>query len=79
MLKFISELPASFDPDTIRAMSDALDEAWRTVQTNKRKFNLNAASSAAREVLAEHIISMAKKGELDRQRLIDGALARLRL
>jgi hypothetical protein len=79
MLKYISELPASFGPDIIRVISDALDEAWRTVQANKRRFKVDANSSAARDVLAVHIIAMAKKGELDRQRLIEGALARLRL
>jgi hypothetical protein len=79
MLKYISELPASFGPDTIRIMSDALDDAWRAVQANKAKFNVNAHGTAARDLLANHIVAMAKKGELDRQRLVDGALARLRL
>jgi hypothetical protein len=79
MLKYIKQVPASFSPDTIRIMSEALDEAWRAFQANKRKLSLTAEETAARDLLASHIIAMAKKGELDRQRLIDGALARLSL
>jgi hypothetical protein len=40
---------------------------------------LNGGGDAIRTILAQHIIAMAEEGERDRQRLIEGALARLKL
>ena len=37
------------------------------------------SADAIRTILAKHIIAMAEEGERDRQRLIQGALARLKL
>ena len=41
--------------------------------------HLNGGGDAARAVLAKHIFAMAQQGELDRERLVEGALARLKL
>jgi hypothetical protein len=40
---------------------------------------LNGSGDAVRTILAKHIIAMAEQGERNRQRLIEGALARLKL
>jgi len=72
----LDEQTGAFDPETISILGSALDGAWRSLEN---KSQMNGDAEAARTVLAKHIIDMAKKGERDRQRLIEGALARLRL
>ena len=67
---------AAFNPETIRILSDALDDAWRRLEAGAR---LNGSADAARAALAKYIITMANRGERDRQRLTEGALQRLRL
>jgi hypothetical protein len=51
-----------------RKARNALDEAWRRVKSN----HLNGRAYGARTVLAQHIFAMAKQGERDPHRLIDG-------
>jgi hypothetical protein len=79
MVPYLAANPEAFDPESIRLLSGALDDAWRVVQANESKFKINGNAEGARDLLAKHIIDMAKQGELDRQRLIEGALARLKL
>jgi hypothetical protein len=79
MIRYLAEHPAAFDPDAIRILSEALDDAWRMVQADEDQFKINGHAAAARDALAKHIVDMAKKGERDRQRLIEGALCRLKL
>ena len=64
-----------FDQETLHILGNALDEAWRRVKSN----HLNGRAYGARTVLAQHIFAMAKQGERDPHRLIDGALMRLTL
>jgi hypothetical protein len=64
-----------FDPQTLRILGEALDDAWQRVKRN----HLNGRAYAARSVLAQHIYAMAKQGERDPRHLIDGALMRLKL
>jgi hypothetical protein len=73
----LSEKTASFNPETMRLLGSALDDAWDRLQTAQVYFN--GSADAARTILAKHLISMAKQGERDRQRLIAGALARISL
>ena len=61
-----------FDPQTLRILGEALDDAWQRVKRN----HLNGRAYAARSVLAQHIYAMAKQGERDPRHLIDGALMR---
>ena len=79
MLRYLKDEPAAFDPNTIRILSRALDDAWQAVQANKTTFKMDDHRNGAREALAKHIVDMAKKGERNPQRLIEGALSRLRL
>jgi hypothetical protein len=64
-----------FDPETLHILGGALDDAWLRLDRTL----LNGSGDAARTVLARHIISMAKQGERNRRRLMEGALARLTL
>ena len=77
MIRYLSQNPEAFDPETIDIMIRALDDAWERVQAGGTR--LDGQAGAARTVLAKHIVDMVKQGERDRQRLIEGALLRLKL
>jgi hypothetical protein len=71
----LNEQTGAFEPETLHILGGAMDEAWRRVKLT----HLNGSANAARTVLAEHIFAMARQGERDPQRLIEGALIRLTL
>jgi hypothetical protein len=68
----------TFSPETVRILGEALDEAWRRLEVEAGAY-LKDSGDGARTLIAQHIIAMARQGERDRQRLIEGALARFRL
>jgi hypothetical protein len=55
-----------FDPETPAILEGVLDEAWVSIQA-QRKGNITRA------VLAERILNLAVKGERNPARLLDGA------
>ena len=63
----------AFDSETLHILGNAMDQAWRRVKFNQ----LNGSASGARTILASQIFAMARKGQRNPQRLIDGALMRL--
>jgi hypothetical protein len=71
----VDEANAEFGPETLQVLREAMDEAWRRVILS----DVNGNADGAREVLAEHILALAKRGERDPKRLIEGALNRLSL
>jgi hypothetical protein len=77
MIRYLSENPEFFDPETLGVLIRALDEAWERFQGSGGR--LDGRAGAARTVLAKHIVEMAREGERDRQRLVESALLRLRL
>jgi hypothetical protein len=77
VLRYLSENPEYFEPETLDVMIRALDEAWERFQGTGVR--LDGQAGVARTALAKHIADMARQGEHDRQRLIEGALFRLRL
>ena len=77
MIRYLSENPEYFDPETLDVMIRALDEAWERFEGSEGR--LDGLAGAARDVLAKHIVDMARQGERDRERLIEGALLRLKL
>ena len=79
MRAYLKDHPTAFDPETVGVLSGALDDAWRQVEADKATYKVDGHAEATRETLAKHIVDMAKRGERDPQRLILGALARLRL
>jgi hypothetical protein len=76
MIRHLSENPEYFDPETLDVMIRALDEAWERFQGSGGRLG---HSGTARTVLAKHIVEMARQGERDRERLVEGALLRLKL
>lgn len=56
----------AFDPDTLRAMSTALEEVCRMLKVD--------GDPGAREVMAVRIIELARRGQLDPKRLRDRVL-----
>jgi hypothetical protein len=78
MIRYLKNNPAAFNPETVRLLGNALDESWRQVQADKT-YKIDGNSDGARDMLAKHIVEMAKLGEMDQQRLVQGALDRLRL
>jgi len=57
---------AAFGPDTLRAMSTALEEVCRMLKVDH--------DQGAREVMAVRIIELARRGECDPERLRDRVL-----
>jgi hypothetical protein len=66
-----------FDPEGVRVLAAALDDAWRQLQTAGVFFKSRAQAEAARELLAKQIIKSAQAGERDQNRLRKDALVRL--
>jgi hypothetical protein len=73
-----SDTTKVFGPDTVRLLGEALDEAWRSLQTNGVYFTSRGQAEATREKLALRIIYAAKQGERDLDRLREDALEHLR-
>jgi hypothetical protein len=57
----------AFEPDDIKAMSTALDDVCNTLHLSDR-------ANGAREVIAERIIELARRGERSPTRLRDRVL-----
>ena len=67
----------AFDPDTIRILTAAFDEAWQSLQKSGVGIEPDGQAEATRERLAMRIIEMAALGERDKRRLRDDALFHL--
>ena len=63
-----------FDPDAIRILTTAFDDAWQRVQNSGVRFDSDHQAEQARNTLAKYIIEQARQGERDEGRLRDGAL-----
>ena len=74
MLQHLKKHPHGgvFDPDDVRILTTAFDEAWKAVQASG--VALEGRAEAVRELLALRIIEMAELGERDPHRLRDDAL-----
>jgi hypothetical protein len=77
MRAFLAKHLGVFDPDDIRILVGAFDNAWEAVQASGEAFDSKARVDTARAILAKHIIAAAKDGERDEGRLRDGALVAL--
>jgi hypothetical protein len=66
-----------FDPDEVRILVAAFDQAWEAVQASGAIFDTNVKAESARAILAKHIIEAAQQGERDQRRLRDSALLAL--
>ena len=61
---------AAFDPETVRTLCDVYDKARKSLHDTGQPYIVN-------EIIAERIISLAKAGERDPNKLCEGALAAL--
>jgi len=63
-----TEQPANFDLETVALLREVLEEAWLSLPLRQR-------ATTSRTFLAEGLLKAAAKGERDRERLVDAALA----
>jgi hypothetical protein len=59
-----------FDPETVTALREILDDAWACLPPEKQ-------ATLQKTALAERILKSAAEGERDRERLLDAALTDL--
>jgi len=57
--------PDVFRPDEISILEDALEDAWRRVESSNAPWASEEYSTAGRTILARYIIMMANGGERD--------------
>jgi hypothetical protein len=75
MLSAIDEYAGGvFNPDDVRILVAAFDDAWRSLLASGITFASDHELKAVRDALAKHIIEQARYGERDQRRLRDGAL-----
>lgn len=65
---------AYFNPEAVRTLASALDNAWDRIAASGGTFARPSYARAAREVLAHCIIEMAQAGETDMHRLADASV-----
>ena len=58
-----------FQPDDMRILVAAFDDAWRSLLASGVTFESDRESEAVRDGLAKHIIEQARYGERDQRRL----------
>ena len=66
--------PKAFGPRTFRLLLDSFDDTLRALSANQLA---TIATPQVRDQLARHIINMAEHGELDPDRLRQGARAHM--
>jgi hypothetical protein len=64
----------AFGPEATKTLASAFDTAWNVLRRSGSTLAADYNAIVTREVLAKHIIAMGRKGERDRQRLVNGAL-----
>jgi len=65
----------TFDVDTTIILASAFDAAWLSLQTSGSPFAADDRASRTRDLLAQRIIEIALRGERDKRRLVEEALA----
>jgi hypothetical protein len=65
----------AFDPETVRILTEAFDEAWQSLE--KSGAAMDGRAQETRDRLAKCIIELARTGERNRRLLRDNALLRL--
>ena len=71
---FIKQFGMAFDPDAVKILTAAFDDAWARLQTSGAPYAMHEYTEAARTHLARYIIGAARRGEWDQRKLADGAL-----
>jgi hypothetical protein len=64
---------ASFDPETVNILGNAIERAWDKVQTSGNRFARPAYVDVMRRVMVKHILYLAERGERDEIKLSESA------
>jgi len=64
----------AFDPEAAELLISAFDAAWNVLRISGSTLGGDDMANITREVLAERIIAMGRRGERDRQCLVTDAL-----
>jgi hypothetical protein len=64
---------ATFDPETVNILGNAVERAWHKVQTSGYRFARPGYVHVMRQVMAKHILNLAERGERDEIKLSDSA------
>jgi hypothetical protein len=67
--------PIAFDPETVKSLSLAFDNAWEKIRESGSEFARPAYASAMREEVAKHLIDIVGGGETDQTKLTKAAIA----
>jgi hypothetical protein len=70
------EVASSFQPDELTRMTAAFDDAWQQLVV-ANDVNTELQIELLRTMLAEHIITCARTGQFDPEKLKDSALRTL--
>jgi hypothetical protein len=65
----------AFDLDEIHILTEALNETWAIILASGATFHGGAEHKSMRNAIAKNIVHAAQRGELNKQRLRQGALA----
>jgi hypothetical protein len=68
---------AAFDSETTELLGAAFEAAWEKLKTSGSTLAEGSEAAVTRELLAKRIIEMAKRGERNRNRLVESALDHL--
>jgi hypothetical protein len=63
-----------FDPEIIKIVAQALEDAWDKVKKSGSGFARPAYANATREEIAKHMIEVAGRGERDQHILAEDAV-----
>ena len=64
-----------FGPDEVEILTSAFDDAWATIKRSGSEFASPRYEHGAQDVIAKHIIELAKRGVKDRHQLCAAAVA----
>jgi hypothetical protein len=69
----LTSFSASFDPETVTILGNAVERAWHKVQTSGNRFARPGYVDVMRQVMVKHILHLAERGERDEIKLSDSA------
>jgi hypothetical protein len=65
----------TFDVDTTIILASAFDAAWLSLQISNSPVAADNRATETRDLLAQRLIEVAQRGERDKRRLVNEALA----
>jgi len=71
---FIKQFGVAFEPESVKILGAAFDDAWARLQTSNAPYGTEDYAFAGRTILAKYIITAAVHGEWNPKRLADDAL-----